>query len=133
MRSLITFVAVTFMLGFAFVLCASAGQSRAQAAAPVSVSCPVDGGGSIAAGDAARTGTGVWECTEDGTLIELSASVRHARPSVHASLPSWVHWAPASSRAARQVCGRGVQAITVWGGSGDTSAVVCGDGKADVS
>lgn len=67
------------------------------------------------------------------TPIELSASVRHAAPSAHASLPSWVHWAPASSRAAREVCGRGVAAITVWGGSGDTSAVVCGNGKADAS
>lgn len=135
MRSLATLIVVAFALGFAFVLCASAGQSRTAVAAqlPAAV-CHFDGGGQVAAGNAARTSDGhVWECTEDGALIELSASVRHAAPSAHPSLPSWVHWAPASAKAARQVCGRGVAAITVWGGNGDTSAVVCANGKADVS
>ena len=102
MRSLMTLIVVAFSLGFAFALCASAGQARTVAA-------------------------------QQHPATVLSASVGHVRPPAHPSLPSWVHWAPASSRAARQVCGRGVQAITVWGGSGDTSAVVCGDGKADVS
>lgn len=134
MKSLAALLAVAFSLGFAFMLCASAGQARTAQAQLPAVVCHFDGGGQVAAGNAARTSDGhVWECTEDGTLTELAASVRHARPSVHPSLPSWVHWAPASRSAARQVCGRGVQAITVWGGSGDTSAIVCGNGKADVS
>ena len=32
--------------------------------------CPLDGGGTIASGDAARTDTGVWGCA-DGQLYRL--------------------------------------------------------------
>ena len=135
MKSLATLLVVSFTLGAAFMLCAYAGQARtAQAAAQPAVTCHFDGGGQVTAGNAARTPDGhVRECTQDGALLELSASVRHHAPSAHASLPSWVHWAPASPGAARQVCGRGVAAFTVRGGSGGTSAVVCADGKAETS
>ena len=33
--------------------------------------CTFDGGGRIASGDAARTDTGVWVCT-DGTLVHVT-------------------------------------------------------------
>lgn len=127
-------VSILLAVAACLVLGGTAGYV-VQAAGPLPAAvCHFDGGGTLTAGDAARTSDGnVWECGEDGTLIQLTASVRHARPSVHPSLPSWVHWAPASRSAARQVCGRGVQAITVWGGPGDTSALVCADGKAETS
>ena len=64
--------------------------------------------------------------------MTLSAAVVHVAPSGHVSLPSWVHWKHASAKAAREVCGHG-PAVIVWGGSGDTSVIVCGNGKAGVS
>ena len=132
-RAAFTLLAIGIAVIAVFAVRPWGASARTVRQLPAAV-CHFDGGGTLAAGDAARTSDGhVWECTEDGGLVELSAVVRHAAPSAHPSLPSWVHWAPASSKAAREVCGRGVQAIAVWGGSGDTSAVVCQDGKADVS
>jgi len=92
-------------------------------------SCTFDGGGTIASGDAARTAEGtVWQCTEDGTLVKLAAAVRPAR-----QLPSWVHWrqAPGFMRDVKD-CGGG-PAVIVWGGNGDTSAMVCRSGVAETS
>jgi hypothetical protein len=50
-------------------------------------------------------------------------------------LPPGFHWVRASRSATRQECGRrrGLTAIEVWGGSGDTGVLVCSNGKAFTS
>ena len=55
----------------ALAAAALAGCTSAHAA-PKPAVCHFDGGGSITAGNAARTTEGtVWECTEDGRLIRI--------------------------------------------------------------
>lgn len=50
---------------------------------------------------------------------------------LRAPLPRGFHWVPLGRRAARAACGtRHARAIGVWGGNGDTGAVVCSNGKA---
>lgn len=54
------------------------------------------------------------------------------------TLPRWLHWQYASRQARREVCGtwhhgRIVPGIYVYGGNGDTSALICANGKAETS
>ena len=122
MRKLTTVIA-----GLAIAAAGFAGGYAATAASSPAV-CHFDGGGTITAGNAARTTEGTtWVCGEDGTLTELTA---HTVPS----LPSWVHWRQAGGYMRDLTdCGKDHAAVIVWGGHGDTSALVCRSGIAEAS
>jgi len=124
MMRLAGYTLLTFALGVMLVLAASAGQARTAQAATQAATCTFDGGGTLTAGNAARTSDGhVWECTEDGTLTELAASVK---PAVR-SLPRWAHW----KTAPRGACVHG-GGIVVWGGHGD-GVLICSSGEIETS
>lgn len=66
---------------------------------------------------------------ESSPVVISKISYSHA---IHHQLPRWVHWQHASKQAALEVCGHG-PAIIAWGGNGDTSVIICKNGKADIS
>lgn len=61
--------------------------------------------------------------------IKTMSKVTHQK---HHEPPKWFHWQHASNQAAREACGHG-PAIIAWGGKGDTSVIICKNGKAENS
>lgn len=64
-----------------------------------------------------------------GTSSPASAGTHHSHQQ---RLPAGYHWKHASKAAAKEVCGNG-PAIIAWGGKGDTSVIICKNGKAETS
>lgn len=115
-------------VAFGGALALTAGTSSPASAK----SCTFDGGGTIASGDAARTSEGTtFVCNEDGALVRVKTVSKVTRQK-HPQIPKWFHWEHASKAAAREVCGNG-PAIIAWGGNGDTSVIICKNGKAETS
>lgn len=83
----------------------------------------------------ARVITAAGVIAAAGVMSGAAGYALHGQPAAASvrQLPAWVHWrqAPGFMRDVKD-CGGG-PAVIVWGGKGDTSALVCRSGVAEAS